>query len=403
MPRMEENISNTAVLASHLDDLVREHPDFEVLCDSISSAYSFRYMPNGLVERQDPQVQTLLDHINEEIVAAVQREGFTFLATTNICASVAMRMSIVSHGTLEDVDSLFEAIARWGRKLKYELLIPRNTRLENGGTTMLKRITFFCYGSLSYLIFLGTFLYAIGFIGNFGVPTSLDGPRSGSLLVAFAIDVALLGLFAVQHSVMARKWFKDSWTRIIPKPLERSTYVLFSSLALALMFWLWQPLGGVVWSVEDPLGRFVLRTMFAFGWGLVLVSTFLINHFDLFGLRQAWLYLRQRPYTTLNFGTPGPYRLVRHPLYVGWLFAFWCTPTMTLAHLLFSIATTAYILIAIQLEERDLVREHGENYEAYRRSVPMLIPFTRRRSGSPGHFGDARVDQMNLHPEKQID
>lgn len=247
---------------------------------------------------------------------------------------------------------------------------------------MFKRIAFFTYGSLSYLIFLGTFLYAIGFIGNFGVPTTLDGAQSGPLALAFAIDVALLGLFAAQHSVMARKWFKDWWTRTVPKPLERSTYVLFSSLALILMFWLWRPLGGVVWSVEDPFGRLVLRGLFAFGWGLVLASTFLINHFDLFGLRQVWLYLLGRPYTTLQFGTPGPYRLVRHPLYVGWLFAFWCTPTMTLAHLLFSIATTAYILIAIQLEERDLVREHGDAYEAYRRSVPMLIPFTRRQSDS---------------------
>ena len=247
---------------------------------------------------------------------------------------------------------------------------------------MLKRIAFFVYGSVSYLIFLGTFLYAICFIGNFGVPKTLDGPPSEPLAVALAIDVALLALFAIQHSVMARKWFKDWWTRAVPKPLERSTYVLFSSLALILLFWLWRPLGGVVWSVEDPIGRFVLRGLFAFGWALVLVSTFLINHFDLFGMRQVWLYLRGRPYSALHFGTPGPYRLVRHPLYVGWLFAFWMTPTMTLAHLLFSVATSAYILLAIQLEERDLAREHGEAYESYRRSVPMLIPFTRRRRDS---------------------
>jgi methanethiol S-methyltransferase len=248
---------------------------------------------------------------------------------------------------------------------------------------MFKRIAFFIYGTLSYLIFLGTFLYAIGFIGNFGVPTTLDGVPSGPVGIALAIDLGLLGLFAMQHSIMARKWFKDWWTRIVPKPLERSTYVLFSSLALILLFWQWQPLGGVVWSIEDPLAQFVLRGLFAFGWALVLVSTFLINHFDLFGMRQVWLYLLDRPYTALRFGTPGPYRLVRHPLYVGWLFAFWSTPTMTLAHFLFSVATTAYILIAIQLEERDLVREHGDSYEAYRRSVPMLIPFSRRRQDSP--------------------
>ena len=248
---------------------------------------------------------------------------------------------------------------------------------------MFKRIAFFAYGSLSYLIFLGTFLYAIGFIGNFGVPTTLDGAARDPLGVALAIDVGLLTLFAVQHSVMARKWFKDWWTRVVPKPLERSTYVLFSSLALILLFWQWRPLGGVVWSIEDPMGRLVLRGLFAFGWALVLVSTFLINHFDLFGMRQVWLYLRGLPYTTLRFGTPGPYRLVRHPLYVGWLFAFWSTPTMTLAHLLFSIATTGYILIAIQFEERDLAREHGDAYAAYRQSVPMLVPFPRRRT-DPG-------------------
>ena len=247
---------------------------------------------------------------------------------------------------------------------------------------MFKRITFFIYGTLSYLIFLATFLYAIGFIGNFGVPSTLDGPRSGSLGVAFLIDAGLLTLFAVQHSVMARKWFKDWWTRVVPKPLERSTYVLFSSVALILLFWQWRPLGGVVWSIEDPFATVVVRGLFAFGWALVLISTFLINHFDLFGMRQVWLYLLGRPYTTLHFGTPGPYRLVRHPLYVGWLFAFWATPTMTFAHLLFSVATTAYILVAIQLEERDLVREHGESYETYRRSVPMLIPFTRRQRES---------------------
>src|SRR5678815_5589405 len=166
---------------------------------------------------------------------------------------------------------------------------------------MLKRILFFAYGSFSYLIFLGTFLYAICFIGNFGVPRTLDGPVIGTLAVSFAIDAGLLTLFAVQHSVMARKWFKDWWTRIVPKPLERSTYVLLSSLALILLFWQWQPLGGVVWSIEDPFLTVVIRGLFAFGWALVLVSTFLINHFDLFGLRQVWLYLRAKPYTCLLY------------------------------------------------------------------------------------------------------
>ncbi|HZE71171.1 MAG TPA: isoprenylcysteine carboxylmethyltransferase family protein [Pyrinomonadaceae bacterium] len=249
---------------------------------------------------------------------------------------------------------------------------------------MLKRIIFFAYGSLSYLIFLGTFLYAICFIGNFGVLRTLDGAASGGLAVSFAIDAGLLLLFAVQHSVMARKWFKDWWTRIVPKPVERSTYVLFSSVALILLFWQWRPLGGVIWSVEDPVGRVVLRGLFAFGWGLVLLSTFLINHFDLFGLRQVWLFLLGRSDKTARFVTPGPYRLVRHPLYVGWLFAFWMTPVMTLAHLLFSIATTAYILLAIQFEERDLIREYGDTYKEYRRSVPMLVPFVGKRGVNTG-------------------
>ena len=248
---------------------------------------------------------------------------------------------------------------------------------------MLTRILFFAYGVLSYSTFLATFLYAIGFIGNFGVPRTLDGTPTEPLGRALAIDVGLLGLFAVQHSVMARKWFKETWTRVVPPQVERSTYVLFSSLALILLFGQWRPLGGLVWSVESPAERAVLRGLFAFGWGLVLVATFLINHFDLFGLRQVWLHLTGRPYTMLRFRTPGPYRLVRHPLYVGWFFAFWMTPTMTLSHLLFAVATTAYILIAIQFEESDLVREHGTTYEDYRRSVPMLIPSARRRAEAP--------------------
>src|SRR6185369_652769 len=227
-----------------------------------------------------------------------------------------------------------------GTKLPY-LKSPKSailSRLEvaGGGPTMLKRIAFFSYGTFCYVVFLGVFLYAIGFIGNFGVPTTLDGAARGPLGISFAIDAGLLTLFALQHSVMARKWFKEMWTKIVPKPVERSTYVLFSSVALILLFTFWQPLGGVVWSVEDPAGRFVLRALFAFGWGLILYSTFLINHFDLFGMRQVWRYLRGHGDTETKFVTPGPYRLVRHPLYVGWLFAFWMTPLMTSAHLLFS-------------------------------------------------------------------
>jgi protein-S-isoprenylcysteine O-methyltransferase Ste14 len=242
---------------------------------------------------------------------------------------------------------------------------------------MIKRIGFFAYGVVCYAVFFATFLYAVGFIGGFVVPTALDGPARVPLAQGIAVNAALLGIFAVQHSVMARRWFKERWTRIVPPALERSTYVLMSSLALILVFWKWEPLGGEGWSVQDPIGRAVLYGLFALGFLLVLVATFLINHFDLFGLRQVWLYLRNKPYTKLNFGTPLFYRFVRHPLYVGWFFAFWATPTMTYAHLLFAIATTAYILIAIQFEERDLVHEHGAAYENYRRQVPMLIPFAR--------------------------
>jgi protein-S-isoprenylcysteine O-methyltransferase Ste14 len=207
----------------------------------------------------------------------------------------------------------------------------------------------------------------------------LDGPSRDPLGTALAVDVALLGLFAVQHSVMARSWFKKAWTRLVPEPAERSTYVLFSSLALLLLFWQWRPIGGEVWSVEGGVARVALLGLFGFGWALVLACTFLINHFDLFGLRQVWLHLTGKPYKALGFVTPGPYRHVRHPLYVGWLFAFWMTPTMTVAHLVFAVATTAYILIAIQLEERDLVREHGRAYLQYREGVPMLVPFSGPR------------------------
>jgi protein-S-isoprenylcysteine O-methyltransferase Ste14 len=243
---------------------------------------------------------------------------------------------------------------------------------------MLKRITILLYGLVSYAVFLATFLYAVGFIGNFGVPRTLDAGPTRPFLESLAIDLGLLALFALQHSVMARPAFKRWFTRFVPEPAERSTYVLASSLALIVMFSFWQPLGGVVWSVDDAVLRGVLWGLFAFGWLLVLVSTFLINHFDLFGLRQVWLQMSGRPYTPLPFGTPGPYRYVRHPLYVGWFFAFWATPAMTVSHLVFAVMTTAYILVAIRLEERDLVAHFGESYRSYKTRVPMLIPFLRR-------------------------
>jgi methanethiol S-methyltransferase len=239
---------------------------------------------------------------------------------------------------------------------------------------MFKRIATFIYGVISYLLFLGTFLYAIGFIGNLVVPKSIDSGRTGSLSSALLIDAALLTLFAVQHSLMARPWFKRAWTRIVSKPAERSTYVLLSSVALLLLFWQWQPIGGVVWTVEKTGLQMVIYGLYAIGWLLVLSSTFLINHFDLFGLRQVFLFLIGRPYTQLKFGTPMFYRHIRHPLYLGWLFAFWSTPTMTVAHLVFAIATTAYIFVAIQLEEKDLMETFGDDYRHYKKTVPMIIP-----------------------------
>jgi protein-S-isoprenylcysteine O-methyltransferase Ste14 len=230
------------------------------------------------------------------------------------------------------------------------------------------------YGVVVYFFFLATFLYAIGFVGNVAVPKAIDSGAAAPLAEALIVNLLLLGLFAVQHSVMARPAFKRMLTRLVPEAAERSTYVLASSLALILLFWQWRPMGGVIWQVDHPVGKILLHGGFAFGWLLVLVTTFLINHFDLFGLRQVWKYFRGLERRPLKFVTPGPYKLVRHPLYVGWLCAFWFTPTMTVAHLVFALATSAYILVAIQLEERDLVDVHGDDYIEYRKRTPMLVP-----------------------------
>ena len=237
-----------------------------------------------------------------------------------------------------------------------------------------KRVAVLAYGVASYAAFFGTYLYAAGFIGNILVPKSMDSGPTDTFWTSLFVNAGLLTLFAVQHSVMARTPFKRLLTRFIPQAAERSTYTHMSSLALILMFWQWRPMGGVIWNIESTVGSTLMYAGFAFGFLLVLVTTFLINHFDLFGLRQVWKYFRNVPYRQLKFVTPGPYKLVRHPLYVGWLFAFWCTPTMTVAHLVFAIATTAYILVAIQLEERDLVDVHGRDYIEYRKRTPMLIP-----------------------------
>jgi len=238
----------------------------------------------------------------------------------------------------------------------------------------MKRIIAFAYGVACYGVFFATLLYAIGFLGNFGVPKSIDSGREGSVFTALVIDGLLLALFALQHSIMARPWFKRVWTRIVPVPVERSTYVLFSSLALLLMFWQWRPVGGVIWDIDGETARMIVFGLYAAGLLIVLLSTFLINHFDLFGLRQVYLYLTGREYTQLEFRTPFFYRYVRHPLYVGWLLAFWAAPVMTVAHLFFAVMTTAYILVAIQFEERDLIDTHGEKYQQYRKQVPMIIP-----------------------------
>jgi protein-S-isoprenylcysteine O-methyltransferase Ste14 len=244
------------------------------------------------------------------------------------------------------------------------------------GEFMLRRIATFIYGVVAYLLFFGTFLYAIGFIGNFIVPKSIDSGRTGPLGEALLIDAGLLALFAVQHSLMARPGFKRRWTRLIPEPAERSTYVLLSSLALLLVFWQWRPIGGEVWTIEQPALRLALYGLCATGWLLVLSSTFLINHFDLFGLRQTWLHARGRACPQLPFATPGLYRIVRHPRYVGWFTVFWAAPTMTAAHLLFAGVSTLYILAAIRWEERDLIALHPE-YAAHRERVPMLLPRLR--------------------------
>lgn len=244
------------------------------------------------------------------------------------------------------------------------------------------RVIAFCYGLLAYATFLVAFLYAIAFVGdlrNF-VPRTIDsgGPTADSLWRAFLIDALLLGAFAVQHSVMARPAFKRRWTQFVPAPVERSTYVLLSSLLLLVLYWQWRPLDGVVWDLTGHVTGTVLSGVFWTGWLTVLIATFLIDHFDLFGLRQVALFLRSRPYEPPAFTARLFYRWIRHPIMLGFILAFWASPRMTTGHLVFAIATTVYILLAIRLEERDLLALHGERYSTYREKTSMILPLPRR-------------------------
>ena len=238
----------------------------------------------------------------------------------------------------------------------------------------MKRWLILIYSVVAYLMFFGVFLYAVGFIGNLFTPTAIDMPPKSPFGIALAINALLLTIFAVQHSLMARPFFKRWLTRFIPTPAERATYVLASNIAMILMFVFWQPLGISIWEFSDPVAKGIAYALFFAGWALVFASTCMISHFDLFGLRQAWMYFRHQPYRPLKFNVPGLYRYVRHPLYVGWFMVIWATPTMTASHLFFSIMTSLYIAIAVRFEERDLIDALGDDYRSYKQRVPMFFP-----------------------------
>lgn len=240
----------------------------------------------------------------------------------------------------------------------------------------MKKLLVFLYGVVAYFIFLVAFLYAIGFVGNLVVSKSIDTGTETTFIQAFLIDALLLGIFAIQHSVMARPAFKKWWTGIISPVIERSTYVLLSSLALLLIYWQWQPMLSVVWKVENKTGVLILQGVYFFGWLIVFLSTFMINHFDLFGLKQVFENFNNKESQPQSFIKSYFYNIVRHPIMLGFIIAFWSTPVMTLGHLIFSITTTLYIFIAVKfLEEKDLLKAHGKTYEDYQKKVPMIIPF----------------------------
>jgi protein-S-isoprenylcysteine O-methyltransferase Ste14 len=243
----------------------------------------------------------------------------------------------------------------------------------------MKKTVFFVYGIFCYLVFLITFLYAIGFVGNFFVPKSIDSGYQGGTCAVIIVNLLLLSLFAIQHSVMARQGFKRWWTKLVPRPIERSTYVLFSSIALIVLFYFWRPMPGIIWKAGSTSFASVLTGLSLFGWFIVLTGTYLINHFNLFGLQQVYLNLKNQEQQYPKFVTPFYYKFVRHPLMLGFIVAFWAAPVMTVGHLLFAIATTGYILVAIQLEEKDLVSYHGEAYKRYQREVSQIIPMPPKK------------------------
>jgi protein-S-isoprenylcysteine O-methyltransferase Ste14 len=247
----------------------------------------------------------------------------------------------------------------------------------------MQRIVFFAYGIGCYLLFFATYVYFACFVGNLFVPRTIDSGPPAPLAWAAAIDVALILVFGLQHSLMARPAFKARWTRLVPEPIERSTYVLASCLALIALMWLWRPLDMVIWNVINPVGWWLMMALFAAGWLLVPLISLAIDHFDLFGVRQVWLHVTGRPYTPLAFRTPLPYNLVRHPLYIGWAIAFWATPTMTLGHFLLAGLLSAYMLAASRVEERDLIAYFGDDYEDYRQKVPAFLPLPRAGSSEP--------------------
>jgi protein-S-isoprenylcysteine O-methyltransferase Ste14 len=261
-------------------------------------------------------------------------------------------------------------IAFWNRNKLY----ISNLKFYN----VMGKIIAFLYGVIAYIIFLVAFLYAIGFVGNFVVPKSIDSGTDSPLFLALLVNSFLLGLFAIQHSIMARPAFKKWITRIISPVIERSTYVLLSSLLLILMYWKWQPLTTVVWQIENEIMSIILYGVFFFGWLIVFLSTFMISHFELFGLTQIFENFKNKQPQSPKFQTNFFYKIVRHPIMLGFIIAFWATPVMTVGHLLFSVMTTIYILIAVKfLEEKDLVKMIGKEYEDYQKEVPMIIPFVK--------------------------